>query len=161
MSCNTNDTPLTEQLNKTDDISSLNLKDVPNIKLPSCTPPVRIIYNSKLNISNIDIFNCFNRCTLGDPIEMYKNIINLHLSKSTEKKLIKFLDEIVTTQSGIPQDCNNKWLHEFYNVVIGIAMYILTYDKVNNKDILDKISEFWIDCCKYLPTITTDESLPC
>jgi len=135
-----------------DSLSSLSLKSHGGFMIPSCAPPPPLIVNSSINISLVDIINAFNTDTLGDPLEMYKNIISLHLSKSSETNAKLFLNELVVTQSNLntSSESNFKWLADLYNMVIAISLLKILPDEAK-QSLISQSSTFWNDCIAHLP----------
>ena len=133
-------------------LSPLSLQPYGGFMIPSCAPyPSPLIVNSYINISLTDIINAFNTATLGDPLEMYKNIISLHLSKSSETDAELFLNELKVTQSNLnSSSANLKWLADLYNMVIAISLLKILPDEAK-QSLISQSSTFWNDCISHLP----------
>ena len=140
-----------DQMATEESLPALSLQSHGGFVIPSCTPPPPVIVNSSLNLSLVDIFNAFNRATLGDPIAMYKDIISLHISKSSETNTKRFLDELVVTQSNLNTYSSSlKWLADLYNMVISISLLNILPDE-DKQSLITQSRSFWTDCIDHLP----------
>ena len=140
-----------DQMATEESLPALSLQSHGGFVIPSCTPPPPVIVNSSLNLSLVDIFNAFNIATLGDPIAMYKDIISLHISKSSETNTKRFLDELVVTQSNLNTYSSRlEWLADLYNMVISISLLNILPDEAT-QSLITQIRSFWTDCIDHLP----------
>ena len=117
----------------------------------------RTFLNNDLNISMMDLINALDQSSLGDPIAMYKNIIELHKTKSKASTAVQFMNELVITGNAIKviwlttkSPC--EWLYHLYNMVVAITVYKLLREKDQDTTTITKqISVFWDGCVTSIP----------